>query len=128
MIQLLAVGVGGFLGACSRFGIGKLMVQYNNFPLATLISNVLAGFLIGVIIGIERETSEIPKHIKNFLTTGFLGGLSTFSTFSLETVTLIEKGNLTKAAANTFLNVALCFVAVFLGIIVVRIICNIIKV
>jgi CrcB protein len=122
MRPLLAVGIGGFLGACLRFGITRMLVQYQSFPFATLVSNVIAGLCIGVVIGVERETSHLPAHAKLFLTTGFLGGLSTFSTFSLETVMLLEGGHWWKAGANTLLNVGLSFAGVFAGFVMVKMI------
>lgn len=117
MSQFFAVGFGGFIGACARFGITKVMKGYSVLlPLDTLLSNVIAGFLIGLIIGIERQTTALPEHTKLFLTTGILGGLSTFSTFSMETVTYIENADYLKAGANTFLNVILSFAFVLVGI------------
>jgi CrcB protein len=120
MLQFFSVGIGGFLGACLRFIISKKLSVYDNFPFGTLISNAVAGLLIGIFIGIEREYIDLPKQLKLLLVTGFLGGLSTFSTFSLETVIYIENGSFLKAGLNVFLNVAVSFLCVFLGFVLVK--------
>jgi CrcB protein len=72
--------------------------------------------VIGFIIGVERQSSLLPENQKLFLTVGFLGGLSTFSAFSLETVIMIERGSYFHAAGNILLNVCLCIVFVFIGL------------
>lgn len=120
MDEILAVGIGGFAGACARFGMTKFLARYPDFPLGTLFSNIAAGMLIGLIIGAERQTAALPSNLKLFLTTGFLGGLSTFSTFSLETVLLIESGQHLKAGINVLLNVGSCLAAVFVGLLITR--------
>ncbi|MDR2538693.1 MAG: fluoride efflux transporter CrcB [Bifidobacteriaceae bacterium] len=127
MLELLAVGIGGFIGACARFGLSKFFNQYPAFPYGTLFSNVVAGLLIGIVIGVERELIEIPTHAKLFLTTGLLGGLSTFSTFSLETVVLLEDGNYLKAGANTLLNLGLSIAAVMAGFLIVKLITRVVN-
>ncbi|MDR3255417.1 MAG: fluoride efflux transporter CrcB [Synergistaceae bacterium] len=115
-MEFLAVGVGGFCGSCFRYLISKVMVKfYPYFPIGTLVSNVLAGLLIGFIIGAERQTAMLPARVKLFLTVGILGGLSTFSTFSLETVKMFEDKNFAGAGGNIFLNVCASLVAVAAG-------------
>ncbi len=115
MIELLSVGVGGFIGSCIRYGISKLLANQADFPLATLTANVIAGFLIGFITVIYERTDFVTARQKLMLTTGMLGGLSTFSTFSLETVDLLTKGSYTLAFTNILLNVALSLLGVMLG-------------
>lgn len=117
MLEFLAVGVGGFLGSCARFGFTKLLERGNlTFPLATLIANVLAGLLIGFIVGLEQQSAALPQKAKLFMTTGLLGGLSTFSTFSLETVNLFKDEKYIFAAGNIALNLALSLMGVVVGI------------
>ncbi|MDR1271775.1 MAG: fluoride efflux transporter CrcB [Clostridiales Family XIII bacterium] len=115
-MELIAVGSGGFLGACARFLLTKAFDMAGaDLPLGTLASNVIAGFLIGLIIGLERHMGNFDRHAKLFLTTGLLGGLSTFSAFSLETVTFLQAKQYLYAAGNTVLNLACSIIAVFLG-------------
>jgi CrcB protein len=116
MIDLLAVGAGGFIGACARFGITKLLgLTKPAFPFATLVSNVIAGVAIGFIIGHEQAMGGMNEKWKLFLTTGLLGGLSTFSAFSLETVTLFGDGKYRLAAINILLNLILSLLGVLTG-------------
>jgi CrcB protein len=120
MYQFLIVGIGGFLGTCMRFGLTKLLGRYPSFPFGTLLSNIVAGLLIGLVIGADRHTSDITPALKLFMTTGLIGGLSTFSTFSLETIVLVENGSYLKAGANTLLNISLCFSAVVVGLAIMK--------
>jgi CrcB protein len=117
MERFLCVGLGGFLGSCARYFLTNLMRRVCPlFPLGTLLSNVAAGLAIGLIIGAERHTAALPERTRLLLTTGLLGGLSTFSTFSLETVQMFEEGRWGSAAGNLLLNVGLSLAAVLLGL------------
>ncbi len=90
------------------------------FPIATLISNVIAGFLIGFITELERDAGWITPKMKLFLAIGMMGGLSTFSTFSIETIDLFSQSKYIHAAGNILLNVTLSFVGVMLGMITAK--------
>ncbi|MCL2141695.1 MAG: fluoride efflux transporter CrcB [Methanimicrococcus sp.] len=117
MLELLAVGVGGFIGSCFRYLITKQTENLSeSFPLGTLLSNVIAGFFIGFIIGLEQESIGILKKTKLFLTTGLLGGLSTFSAFSLETIELFKSENYLLAIGNIVFNLGLSLLGVILGL------------
>lgn len=120
MINFLSVGIGASLGACLRYILSRAMPD--NFPYGTLASNIIASLLIGFIIGIERNIGALPEHVKLMLITGFLGGLSTFSTFSIETVTMLEAQNYLRAGVNILLNVGLCLLCVVIGLGVARLI------
>lgn len=120
MINFLSVGIGASLGACLRYILSRAMPD--NFPYWTLASNIIASLLIGFIIGIERNIGALPEHVKLMLITGFLGGLSTFSTFSIETVTMLEAQNYLRAGVNILLNVGLCLLCVVIGLGVARLI------
>src|SRR5215813_12610674 len=85
-----AVGFGAFLGALLRWGFGFLFNPLlPAMPLGTLASNLLGGLIIGVALGVFNQFQSLPPEIRLFVTTGFCGGLTTFSTFSAETVTLM---------------------------------------
>jgi CrcB protein len=114
-MSFFAVGIGGFVGAVLRWLITKSLA-FTAFPLGTLVSNAAAGLLIGFIIGMERQTSALSPNVKLFLTTGMLGGLSTFSTFSMETVSMLENGKLLSAGGNVLFNVGLSLLFVVLGL------------
>ncbi|GAA0739767.1 fluoride efflux transporter CrcB [Clostridium oceanicum] len=117
MSKILYVGLGGFLGAIIRYLLTYLTSKNlsNPIPLGTLISNILGGFFIGFIISLSIRNHNISYNLKLFLTTGLMGGLTTFSTFSLETITLMEKGSYKLTLINIALNLSLSFLGVFLG-------------
>lgn len=116
MMEFLAVGIGGFIGSCGRYAFNKVMKYLPlSFPLDTLLANVLAGFLIGFIAGAEQQSLALAPRVKLFLTTGLLGGLSTFSTFSLQTMTFFQSGRYVAAIGNILLNLALSLLGVVLG-------------
>ncbi|MEA5059421.1 MAG: CrcB family protein [Clostridia bacterium] len=116
MQEILYVGAGGFLGACARFGITRwLSALPVALPCGTLLSNGIAGLLIGLVIGVESQTAPISSGAKLFFITGVLGGLSTFSTFSLETVHLFKAGRYLLATGNIALNLGLSLGGVLVG-------------
>ena len=121
MSELLAVGIGGFIGSCFRYILTKLTFGLTeSFPLGTLLSNVIAGFFIGFIIGLEQNSVTISKRKKLFLTTGLMGGLSTFSTFSIETIDLFQSGKYILSVSNVLLNLVLSFIGVLAGLAVAK--------
>ena len=121
-INILCVGFGGFLGAISRYIISIYTSKQFLFkiPLGTLIVNVLGGFLIGLIMELTIKNNFISPQLKLFLTTGIMGGLTTFSTFSYETIVLIKEGNILLAILNILLNLILSLLGVVLGNIVIK--------
>ena len=121
MVELLAVGIGGCLGSCLRYAFNKLTENFALIPLGTLLSNVIAGFFIGFIIGLEQQSVKISNNTKLFLTTGLMGGLSTFSTFSLETINLFKAGKYLSAGGNIVLNLALSLAGTVLGMLAAKI-------
>jgi CrcB protein len=88
--SFFAVGFGAFAGALLRWGFGiALNPLLPVLPLGTLAANLLGGFVIGAALGVFNQFQSLPPEIRLFVTTGFCGGLTTFSTFSAETVTLL---------------------------------------
>jgi len=113
---IIAVGIGGFFGAISRFLIATYVQKLSSlfFPVGTLAVNVLGSFLIGFLyLYFEQTINPISKAL---LVTGFLGALTTFSTFSLETFLLLQDGLYFKALLNILLNVVLTISSTFAAI------------
>lgn len=117
MNSLIAIFIGSGLGGIVRFGISKLVFRFApNFPLGTLIVNIIACFMVGLLIQFFREKNH--NEILSYLfVVGFCGGFSTFSTFGFETLELFRQQQYGFAFANVALSVVLCIVFTFLGII-----------
>lgn len=90
------------------------------FPYGTLVVNAAGSFLIGLIMELALRSTLIPDTIRLGLTVGFMGGLTTFSTFSYETITLLEDGRIAIALLNVAASVILCLGATWLGIVTMR--------
>jgi CrcB protein len=118
--MILAVGFGGFFGAISRFLLSTWVQKLSgaSFPYGTLAVNVLGSFLIGFLF-LYFEQTIAPTH-KAILITGFLGALTTYSTFSLESVLMLQNGLYLKAVSNVSANVLLCILATVVGMMVFR--------
>ena len=115
MTSVLAVAAGGAIGSVGRWGLGLLLSScLPGLPAGTFVANVLAGLIIGVVSGAGSVT-PLPEETRLLLAVGLCGGLSTFSTFSNETLGMIESGNVVAAGANIVLNVCVCLLAVWAG-------------
>lgn len=113
-MNLLAVGLGGAVGAISRYLLGLLVPKLDNgFPLATFAVNLVGCILIGLIVGIIGKYGNLEPRLVLFLQTGICGGFTTFSTFSLETLTLLEEGRYTVAVLYIVLSIVLGLFALF---------------
>lgn len=87
---LLATGCGAFIGACLRYLLGlALNPVFPTVPLGTLAANLLGGLIMGLVMALFTQFQALSPELRLFVTTGFLGGLTTFSTFSAETITLM---------------------------------------
>lgn len=117
MQNIFYVGIGGFIGASLRYviSINSSKLFGTELPYGTLIVNVLGGILIGFIMEFSLTSDLISPSLKLFLTTGILGGLTTFSTFSYETISLFNDSRYVLAMLNTCLNLFLSFIGVVLG-------------
>jgi CrcB protein len=115
VIKLLYVGLGGCIGACARYIVSTNSARIfgAQFPYGTLVVNVAGAILIGLIMEFTNET--ISPDLRLFLTTGIMGGLTTFSTFSYETINLFSSGSYFLGILNTCLNLFLSFGGVALG-------------
>ena len=117
MIRVLLIGSGGFIGAVLRYVISGLSVKYlgASFPYGTLIVNIIGAFLIGFIMEASLNLWPISLEFRMFLTVGILGGFTTFSTFSYETVSFIGNGSYLLASLNVIFNIFLCIMGTLLG-------------
>lgn len=123
MLQnFLMVGLGGGLGAMSRYGSGLALTRMlgASFPYGTLFVNVLGSLLMGLFMGfiVERSiASELPRLL---LATGFLGGFTTFSAFSLDAVTLFERGEIGLSATYIVASLVVSILALMIGLMIAR--------
>jgi CrcB protein len=114
--RVLVVGIGGFLGAVLRYLVtGATSKYFGDFPLGTLLVNVVGGLLIGFIMEAGTTVWPLPADLRLFMTTGILGGLTTFSTFSYETVSYLTDGRYLPGFANAALNLFLALFACWAG-------------
>ncbi|HEX5508471.1 MAG TPA: fluoride efflux transporter CrcB [Pseudolabrys sp.] len=121
-MNYLIVFAGGGIGAALRHGFNMLFARAlgTAFPYATLFENVTGSVVMGLLAAAFAFKSDIPQHVRLFLTTGILGGYTTFSTFSLDTAVLYERGEIGMAAAYVLLSMALSIGGLFVGLAVVR--------
>jgi len=121
--QLIAIAAGGALGAVSRYGVSTSVYALagKNFPYGTLVVNVLGSLLMGLLYVMMIERMASSPEMRAVLLIGFLGSFTTFSTFSIETLLLIEQAELFKAGLNILLSVFSCLIATWIGILLARV-------
>ena len=115
LIKLLAVALGGSIGAMARYAIHVFWVTRASFPLGTLTSNVIGCAAIGVLMAISLRREWPSEPIRLLIVTGLLGSLTTFSTFGYESFELADQGKWTWAIANVIANLILGIGGVALG-------------
>jgi len=117
LTKIVLVMVGGGLGSLSRYGITLLSVKLFGFrfPWGTLLVNLTGCFLIGLSFALAERSSLMNSSVRLFFVTGFLGGLTTFSTYGYETFNAIYIGNQWTAIGNVFFNNVAGLILVFLG-------------
>lgn len=121
MQSVLIVGLGGFLGSALRYGLGRIPLIMG-FPLITMLINILGSFIIGATMEFSKNNALINSNMTLFLQTGFCGGFTTFSAFSLETVILFQNNKYLIGSSYIVLTVVLCLISTVLGMILVRLI------
>jgi CrcB protein len=123
MMNYLLVFAGSAVGGALRYWLSNAVYKFLPavFPYGTLAVNIIGSFILGLIIFVFDEKELINNQLKIFLTIGFCGGFTTFSTFSLETFNLFRDSQYFLAAVNIFLSVIFCVAGVFLAYIVSKI-------
>jgi fluoride exporter len=116
--RALLITFGGAIGTLLRYLTSVVAAQWfgSEFPYGTLIVNLSGAFIIGLVQQLGTEALMIPDNTRLFLTTGMMGGLTTYSTFSYETVRLMESGAWSQAWTNIFVTTVICLSLCFLGI------------
>jgi fluoride exporter len=123
MTTVISIAVFGAAGCLARYWISSAvnrLMGLGAFPYGTLAVNLIGAFFIGLVMELSLRSTMLSHGMKVALTIGFMGGLTTFSTFSVETFVLIEKGHFFVALMNVLISVTLCLLATWLGIVAVR--------
>jgi CrcB protein len=116
LMGFVAVGIGALLGAWSRWGLSVwLNSGPDRFPLGTFSANLAGSYVIGLIIAWTVVSPELPANLRLFLVTGLLGALTTFSTFSAETITFLHEGRLGLGVAYALSSLLGCLAMTSLG-------------
>jgi fluoride exporter len=117
------VALGSAVGGVARFALATLVQQRvdPSFPVGTLIVNISGSLVLGFLFRYALGTDAISPEVRALLTTGFCGGYTTFSTFTYETMVLIEEGEVTRAATYVVLSVVLSLAGAWLGIMGARV-------
>jgi CrcB protein len=118
LIVFIGAGIGGVLRHGVNVGATRLFGF--DFPYGTMIVNAVGSFIMGLFAGYFAYRTGVPHHVRLFLTTGILGGFTTFSTFSLDAAVLIERHSYGAAAAYVAGSVVAGLAALFLGLVVFR--------
>lgn len=116
-MEYVIIGVGGFLGANARYLVASWAAQRfgATFPYGTFIINVTGSFLLGMFLALLQDRVAVHPHYRLFFAVGFLGAYTTFSTFSYESLRLLQEGNILLALLNLFGSLAVGLLGTVLG-------------
>jgi CrcB protein len=122
MLNVVCIAVGGALGALLRFWTaGSVQLAFGgSFPLGTLVVNVSGSLVMGLLYVLLFERLDVGAEWRAALLIGLLGAYTTFSTFSIETLNLLEAGEVLKAGLNVILSVSVCLLACWAGMVAGR--------
>lgn len=122
MLEIILVAVGGGVGATTRYLVSNWAAARigAEFPYGTLIVNVVGCFIIGAFMTVATERFIVSPYWRLFVTVGFVGGMTTFSSFSYETLHLLQEADIMRAFYNVGLNILVGFFATWLGMSAVR--------
>ena len=124
MIKYWMVGIGGFLGAIARFGLGTYVGNRfgSRLPYGTFVINVSGSFFIGLVLTVLTRKTDVSPNWRYLIPIGFIGAYTTFSTFEFETLRTIQDGQLIVGLLNILLSVTVGFAAVWAGVIAGRVV------
>ncbi|HDR88997.1 MAG TPA: fluoride efflux transporter CrcB [Bacteroidetes bacterium] len=119
---ILLIGAGGFIGSVSRYLVTRWIQTGLQvfFPVGTLAVNVIGSFLIGLVFGLSAGETLVTPEWRLFLTVGILGGFTTFSSFSYDSLMLLRDGQVAAFLLYAFLSILLALVAVYLGYVLTK--------
>jgi len=122
LLQTMAIAGGGALGALMRFWVSNGVYAWlgRGFPYGTLVVNLLGSLAMGFLYILFLERMTVSPELRGALLIGFLGAFTTFSTFSIETMNLLEQADYWKAGANMLISVLACVAAAWLGMLIGR--------
>ncbi|NVO01687.1 MAG: fluoride efflux transporter CrcB [Bacteroidetes bacterium] len=122
MRSILLVGLGGFIGSIARYLIAAIIQNKSTsiFPIGTLMVNIVGCLLIGLFLGLSDKQNIISPELRLFLTIGFCGGFTTFSSFTNDNVQLINSGALLQVLLYTGLSVIVGIAATYIGFLIVK--------
>jgi len=124
VIKYWMVGIGGFLGAIARFGLGTYVGNRfgSRLPYGTFVINVSGSFFIGLVLTVLTRKTDVSPNWRYLIPIGFIGAYTTFSTFEFETLRTIQDGQLIVGLLNILLSVTVGFAAVWAGVIAGRVV------
>jgi CrcB protein len=123
MMNWIAIAIGGAIGAVSRYGIAQIVILINGAnaaPFATIMVNVIGSGLMGVIYGYLSTGGMLAETVRVFIMIGFLGALTTFSTFSMDIMAAIDRGQVVYAVVYAAVSVAGSILAFILAVLMMR--------